>query len=72
MDARTLKGRTHSTWQLTVGGARRYRERSVKRDASIFSMGKGVFRECMLGKSRAQNLKSGCILAMPLRLFFLP
>lgn len=71
MDARTLKGKTHSAWQLTVGGPRRYREGSVKHDASIFSMGKGLFREYMLGKLRAQDLKSGCILAMPVRFFTL-
>ena len=71
MAAKTLGSRTHRAWQLTMGGDRCYREGRVKHDSTVFSMGKGLFREYMLGRLRAQDLKSDCILALPPTFFTL-
>lgn len=70
MDARTLKGRTHSSWQLTMGGPGAT-EREVLSMMPTFSAWGKVFLENICWENYEHNLKSGCILAKLLRLFTL-
>ena len=68
-----ITGRFFTNWAIreAMGGDKCYRQGRVKHDATIFSLGKGLFREYMLERLRAEGLKSGCSLALPLRIFTL-